>query len=181
MVRKGFRIFSGAFLLALSFFFLFDLNFGHIRSLLSPASFPQPQPPASSPGRGDFRANPVSDLPSESTGWYLLVLILFPGHWLFKKWTGFVREKSNLSPWIEILLLRQLAAFWDRNLQTWHLTRSQSACELPWPPALLVLLQVGLPLCALFSLFWLLKCLPLALLPAPLFSGLLLNLLGWQE
>lgn len=88
----------------------------------------QPRAPAFPPA-WDFRARLVIDLPSQSTGWYLLVLILFPGHWLFKKWTEFVRQQGNLSPWIEILLPRQLATFWDLSLPTWHLTRPQRLCE----------------------------------------------------
>lgn len=123
MARKGLRIFfQMSFHQLYLFSFYLIWNFGYISFLLSPAPFPQSQPAAFLSGWGDFRANPVIDLPSAFTGWYLLVLILFPGHWLFKKWTEFVREQGNLSPWLEIQLLRQLATFWDHNCRrdTWQ-------------------------------------------------------------
>lgn len=115
----------------------FNLTFCTHWLSLEPCPFPQPWFLL---GRGTSRETQWSICPL-SAGWYLLVLLLFPGCWLFKKWTEFVREQGHLSPWIEILLLRQLATLWDHNLQTWHLARFQGASELPQTTALPVLLQ----------------------------------------
>lgn len=139
MVRKGFRFFFSKCLF-ISFSFVFNLKCWVLSSEPFSTSslwhFPQ--------RRGDFRANPVSELTSQSTGWCLLVLMLFPGYWLFKKWTEFVREQGNVSRCVEIMLLRQPATFLD---YTPHLTGPGGPRSSPATSSPVLLWQL---LCCLF-------------------------------
>lgn len=99
-------------------FFASDWSFAYFSSLVH-LPYGQPQPLAFSSAVGFRTAYWLAYPPSQP-----LAVYIFLYHFQFKDCTEFVKKQGNLSPWIEILLLRQLAVSWDHSLQAWRLTGS---------------------------------------------------------
>lgn len=112
---------SAVSLTRITFFSLHLIEVLHILALLCTC-------PMASPSRWHFPLPWVlgqpTDWPTLPASHLLCTYSCIISRTLFKDCIEFVKKQGNLSPWIEILLLRQLALSWDHSLQAWRLTGS---------------------------------------------------------
>ena len=106
-------------------FFASDWSFAYFSSLVY-LPYGQPQPLAFSSA---WVLGQPTDWPTLPASHLLCTYSCIISRTLFKDCIEFVKKQGNLSPWIEILLLRQLALSWDHSLQAWCLTGSWPLSE----------------------------------------------------